>query len=53
MLTLMAVGKGTAPHQKPMVDEPVTNDEFSQMSKIFQHPQYQGMNVPTITEPVG
>ena len=32
MLTLTAVGKGTAPHQKPVVEDPVTNDEFSQQS---------------------
>ena len=32
MLTLTAVGKGTAPHQKPVVEDPVANDEFSQQS---------------------
>ena len=32
MLTLTAVGKGTAPPQKPVVEDPVTNDEFSQQS---------------------
>ena len=32
MLTLTAVGKGTAPHQKPVVEDPVSNDEFSQQS---------------------
>ena len=32
MLTLTAVGKGTAPHQKPVVEDPVENDEFSQQS---------------------
>ena len=32
MLTLTAVGKGTAPHQKPVVEDPLTNDEFSQQS---------------------
>ena len=32
MLTLTAVGKGTAPPQKPVVEDPVTNDEFSQRS---------------------
>ena len=46
MLTLKAVGKGTAPHQKPVVEDPVTNDEFScsQLSKKYQHPQNQEMN---------
>ena len=32
MLTLTAVGKGTAPPQKPVVEDPVSNDEFSQQS---------------------
>ena len=32
MLALTAVGKKTAPHQKPVVEDPVTNDEFSQQS---------------------
>ena len=32
MLTLTAVGKGTAPHQKPVVEDLVTNEEFSQPS---------------------
>ena len=32
MLTLTAVGKGTAPHQKPVVEDPAANDEFSQQS---------------------
>ena len=32
MLTLTAVGKVTAPHRKLVVEDPVTNDEFSQQS---------------------
>ena len=43
MLTLTAVGKGTAQHQKPVVEDPVTNDEFSQQSV--------DQEIPTPTEP--
>ena len=43
MLTLTAVGKGTAPHQKPVVEDPVTNDEQS-VEQEYQHLQNQEMN---------
>ena len=32
MLTLTAMGKGTARHHKPVDEDPATNDEFSQQS---------------------
>ena len=55
MLTLPAVGKGTAPHQKPVVEDPVTNDEFSQQSveQEYQHPQNQEMNASKQPRPQG
>ena len=43
MLTLTALGKGTAPHQKTVVEDLVTDDEFSQQSAEQE--------IPTPTEP--
>ena len=47
MLTLTAVGKGITPHQKPVVEDPVTKDEFSQQSVEKKKTNFEEKDLPS------